>query len=74
MTCDKDGCTKCEDGNGPKSGSTSCKACTSTPAGLKTCTSDLATADTCDDGYGNITGTCTECTVKFCMNCNGGVA
>lgn len=74
LMCDSDGCIECEDGYGPMADSTACGACESTPEGLKTCTDDKTTADKCEEGYGNIAGTCTICTVDNCMNCDSGAA
>lgn len=69
MTCTETECTMCEDGHGPESGKTSCKACTAELAGMKTCTSALTVAATCNSGYGLIATVCTKCTVSDCMVC-----
>merc|ERR1711959_20744 len=69
LVCTSAVCVLCEDGNGPVTGGTPCAACTSSASGMATCTADLATAYTCDSGYGNIAGTCTACTVANCFYC-----
>jgi len=70
LVCTLDVCILCEDGKGSVVGGTTCAACTSTATGMATCTADLATAFTCDSGYGNIAGTCTACTVSNCFYCS----
>jgi hypothetical protein len=49
----------CADGHGPNAADNACTKCTATPAGMKRCKTDLATADACDAGYGMISAVCT---------------
>lgn len=74
LMCTKDACLACKDGHGAKADSNDCDPCEATPAGLKTCDTNLTDAMTCMDGYGLIGKACTECEVKNCQNCDSGAA